>query len=164
MFVPSVAIRLQYITMDNATLINEFYDAFALSDAEAMVHCYHEDITFQDPVFGELKGKAAGDMWRMLLKRNTGMVLTWKNVSASESSGSADWQAIYTFSATGRYVINRIHAEFEFRDGKIYRHIDDFDFWKWSRQALGLKGYLLGWTPFLRNKVRTKALSGLARS
>ena len=49
---------------------------------------------------------------------------------------------------------NAIDATFEFRDGLIVRHVDRFDFWRWSRQALGPIGLLLGWTPILRRKVR----------
>jgi hypothetical protein len=40
-----------------------------------------------------------------------------------------------------RPVVNRISAQFYFQDGLI-RHTDDFDIWKWSKQALGLTGYL----------------------
>ena len=74
----------------------------------------------------------------------------------------ASRSARYTFSATGRKVLNRIDASFEFRDGLIVRHIDRFDFWRWSRQALGTPGLLLGWTGFLRGKVRAKAAASLA--
>ena len=75
---------------------------------------------------------------------------------------SAHWEAHYRFSATGRQVLNRIDAEFDFDDhGLITRHRDRFDFWAWSRQALGLPGWLLGWTPFLRRKVRAQAASKL---
>jgi len=38
-----------------------------------------------------------------------------------------------------------------------------FDFWAWSRQALGLPGWLLGWTPWLRRKVRATAARNLAK-
>ncbi|MFL0100562.1 hypothetical protein [Tenacibaculum maritimum] len=34
-----------------------------------MTDCYHKDITFQDPVFGKLKGQRAIKMWEMLLSR-----------------------------------------------------------------------------------------------
>jgi hypothetical protein len=48
-----------------------------------------------------------------------------------------------------------------FKNGKIVRHRDQFNLWKWARQALGLKGLLLGWTPFLQNAVRAQAAKGL---
>ncbi|MGH6638900.1 MAG: hypothetical protein ACREBY_09910, partial [Polaromonas sp.] len=53
---------------------------------------------------------------------------------------------------------------FEFNaQGLISRHRDRFDFWAWSRQALGTPGVLLGWTPFLRRKVRAQAAENLQK-
>jgi hypothetical protein len=40
-------------------------------------------------------------------------------------------------------------------------HVDDFDFYRWARQALGPSGLLLGWTPLLRSAVRRRARAGL---
>ena len=54
-----------------------------------------------------------------------------------------------------------IDAAFTFEDGLIRTHVDRFDFWSWSRQALGVPGLLLGWTPFLRAKVAAEAQKGL---
>jgi hypothetical protein len=34
-----------------------------------------------------------------------------------------------------------------------HKTTDDFDIWKWSKQALGLTGYLFGWTGFMQNKI-----------
>jgi hypothetical protein len=61
-------------------------------------------------------------------------------------------------------VVNDIHAELRFNeDGLINDHRDNFDFWKWSRQALGPTGLLLGWNPIVRNKVRQQAGAELDR-
>ena len=61
-------------------------------------------------------------------------------------------------------VLNRIDARFVFDEkGLIVRHRDTFDFWAWSRQALGMPGLLLGWTPMLQHKVRAQAAANLAR-
>ncbi|HEX8830505.1 MAG TPA: nuclear transport factor 2 family protein, partial [Longimicrobium sp.] len=135
--------------------------SFRARDAEGMRACYHPDVVFSDPAFGELRGQAAGDMWAMLCSRAHDLRLDFGNVTADEENGKADWEARYTFSQTGRPVHNRIHAAFQFRDGLIVRHIDDFSFWRWSRQALGPAGLLLGWTPVLRAKVQSAALAGL---
>jgi hypothetical protein len=54
-----------------------------------------------------------------------------------------------------------VRATFRFADGLIVDHVDEFSFWKWSRQALGTKGVTLGWTPFLRGKVGGTAKAGL---
>jgi len=47
-------------------------------------------------------------------------------------------------------------------EGLIATQRDRFDFWAWSRQALGAPGLLLGWTPMLKNKVRAGAAKNLA--
>jgi hypothetical protein len=70
--------------------------------------------------------------------------------------------ATYTFSQTGNTVVNDIRARFTFRDGKIVSHTDTFDLWRWSSQALGFKGKLLGWTPLVQNAIRKQARKGLA--
>ena len=148
--------------MDNAQLIQNFYNAFASGDAETMVSLYADDIEFEDPAFGPLKGDNAKNMWRMLLK-TPGIKITKSNIKANDQTGSADWIAEYTFSLTGKKVINKVHAEFIFAKGKIVKHTDTFSFWKWASQAFGLKGFLLGWTPLMKNKVRQQALVRLGK-
>ncbi|WP_122424318.1 nuclear transport factor 2 family protein [Pseudomonas viridiflava] len=145
----------------NSALITRFYEAFAQLDAEAMSACYTEDVLFSDPVFGELRGSQAGDMWRMLTSRAKDFSVVFDQVRADDRSGSAHWVATYLFSQTGRTVVNDIQARFVFRDGLICEHHDHFDLWRWSRQALGAKGLLLGWTPMVQNAVRGQAQKGL---
>jgi len=148
--------------MDHAQLIQNFYNAFAASDAEAMVNLYADDIEFEDTAFGPLKGDNAKNMWRMLLK-TPGIKILASNIKADNQTGSADWVAEYTFSLTGRKVINKVHAEFQFSNGKIVKHTDIFSFWKWANQAFGIKGFLLGWTALMKNKVRQQALARLSK-
>lgn len=144
--------------MTNAELITQFYTAFSKGDAEAMVSCYHTNIQFQDPAFGVLKNEDAKNMWRMLINRSKGNIkITFNNVTANEKTGSANWVAEYFYSTTGRNVINVISAEFEFADGKIIKHTDTFNLYNWTKQALGTKGYLLGWTAFMRKKIQEQS-------
>ena len=56
---------------------------------------------------------------------------------------------------------NVIDAAFAFKGGLIATHVDTFDLWRWTRMALGAKGTLLGWTPFVRNAIRAQAARGL---
>lgn len=142
-------------------LINRFYEAFQRLDAETMASCYTEDVLFSDPAFGELRGDAARDMWRMLTERAQDFSLTFGEVDADAETGRAQWVAYYEFTQTHRTVINRIEARFVFRDGLIAEHRDSFDLWRWSRQAFGLKGVLLGWTPFVQGAIRAQARKGL---
>lgn len=146
----------------NVELIQRFYQAFQQRDAETMAACYAEDVHFSDPVFTDLRGADAGDMWRMLCAKAQDFSLTFEGVTADEHSGQARWVASYTFSQTGNRVVNHIQASFRFRDGKISEHRDQFDLWRWAAQALGLKGRLLGWAPFVQNAIRQQAGKGLA--
>ena len=145
--------------------IERLYAAFAKLDAEAMAACYAQDATFDDEAFSLQRRVQVGAMWAMLCDavKAKGRDV-WQLEVSQVTDRSAHWEATYRFSATGRMVHNIIDAEFEFdRAGLITRHRDRFDFWRWTRQALGTPGLLLGWSPFLRAKVRAQAAKNLER-
>jgi ketosteroid isomerase-like protein len=146
----------------NARRIEMFYRALAARDAAAMAAFYHPQIHFTDEVF-DLHGVEAAAMWAMLCERGEDLRVEFGGIEAGDDHGRAHWEASYTFSATGRPVRNSIDARFEFADGRIVRHVDTFDFWRWSRQALGLPGLLLGWSGRLRSKVARSAARSLER-
>ena len=146
----------------HAALIEQFYQSFQQHHAEGMVACYHADIAFSDPVFPDLHGEQAKGMWRMLVGRSNDMQLIFRDIRADDHTGTAYWEATYTFSQTGRKVLNKIHANFQFQDGKISIHHDSFDLWRWAGMALGPRGNLLGWTPFVQKAIRQNACTGLA--
>lgn len=146
----------------NEQLILKFYTAFANADAQTMCECYHPNIQFQDPAFGILKDNDACQMWKMLIEKSKGNIkIEFSAITADEYSGTAKWTATYNFSKTNRKVVNVIHAQFKFQNGLIIRHTDSFDIWKWSKQALGLKGFLLGWTGFMQKQIQKQALTSL---
>lgn len=147
---------------ENQQLIRNFYTAFQQRDHGGMIACYHPEVHFSDPAFGDLHGKRAMAMWHMLCQRGKDLQISFRDVMATQNSGQAHWEAIYTFS-TGRKVHNVIDASFEFADGRIIRHADQFDFYRWMCMALGLPGRLVGWTPMMQKKVRETAVSGLDR-
>lgn len=150
------------MTSDSDTIVR-FYSAFQEGDFAAMAECYHPDIHFSDPVFLELHGPKAKAMWHMLCDPNNDLVITFDSVSADESTGSAHWEAVYSFGKGGKKVHNKIDASFTFKDGKIIRHADTFDLWAWSRMALGTLGALTGWTNATKSKIRVTAGSRLDR-
>lgn len=145
----------------NEALIHKFYEAFQKKDGEAMAGCYHKDIEFSDPVFQDLKGVEAGAMWRMLTEKAADLQITFSDVSANDTQGSASWEAIYSFGKENRTIHNKIRASFEFKDGHIIKHVDRFNLWRWAMMALGARGFLLGWTPFVRAKLREESAKGL---
>ena len=122
--------------------------------------CYGPTVTFQDPVF-TLAGWRAHAMWRMLCERGQDLRVSVADIRGDEATGSAHWEAWYTFSATGRPVHNVIAARFEFRSGRIVRHVDRFDLHRWAAQALGPKGALLGWLPPVQRSIRRQAARSL---
>ena len=150
--------------MSRAT-IERFYTAFAKLDADTMQACYAPDARFDDEAFSLQGAPAIGGMWRLLCGATKAKGLAdWKLDFSQITDTSAHWDAHYRFSATGRLVLNRIDAQFKFNDqGLITRHRDRFDFWAWSRQALGTPGLLLGWSPMLRRKVRATAAANLEK-
>nr|WP_321231050.1 nuclear transport factor 2 family protein [uncultured Psychroserpens sp.] len=137
------------------SIIENFYSAFKNQDAESMVACYHDDIVFEDPAFGVLKGDHAKNMWRMLITSQKGkdFKVEYSDINSKGQMGNAKWEAHYMFSKTGRPVHNKIIAHFEFKDGKIIKHTDTFNLHTWSKQAFGLKGLLLGGTSFFKKKL-----------
>ncbi len=148
--------------MGQVAVVDRFYEAFAQGDAAAMAACYHPHATFEDPAFGPLDREAACAMWAMLLSRATDLAVTHRVLRATSSEVTAQWEARYTFTRTGRPVLNRIDATFTLEDGLIRTHRDHFSFGAWARQAFGPAGFLLGWTPWFQARVRAEALRGLA--
>lgn len=147
--------------MNSETLIQNFYKAFQAKDYKTMQESYASDAIFNDEVFSNLNGTEAGKMWEMLIKNGKDLELKFEILSSEEEYVNARWIAKYTFSKTGRLVINDIKAFFKIEDGKIIEHTDSFDFYKWARQAFGLTGLLIGWTPFFKNKVQKTAMGSL---
>lgn len=150
-------------TEENKALITTFYQAFQELDARTMISCYHNDVTFSDPVFTHLKGEQAKSMWAMLCESATDLRVTFGDVHADEESGQAHWEATYTFSATGKPVHNVIDTRFVFKDGKIFTHTDRFDLRRWCSMALGGVGKLFGWSAMLQGRVRAGARQNLDR-
>ncbi len=141
----------------NEQLIHQFYTAFQQKDYKTMQNTYADNAVFNDSVFRDLDAQQARAMWQMLISRSGDMKLTFGNIREEGDKVTAYWEAHYTFTATGRKVINKIDAEFEIEDGKIIRHTDTFDFYKWAKQAFGAGGFLLGWTNSFKEKVRQTA-------
>lgn len=153
----------------NAETLQRFYAAFSQLDAESMAACYAPTARFEDPAFSLQGQTQVAGMWRMLCAgaRKSGSghwKIAYSGIEADDRQGRAHWEAHYLFSATGRQVHNVIDAEFSFTpEGLIASHRDRFSFWRWSRQALGLPGLLLGWSPSLKRRVRATAAANLRR-
>ena len=142
---------------NNEQLIETFYKAFAKLDYVTMQNCYSANPIFNDPVFGVLEGNAVKAMWEMLCKNAKDFSLIYNSIECEDEYGTCKWTATYSFSKTGKRVVNNVKAHMRIENGKITEHTDEFDIYKWSRQALGLPGILLGWSGYLKSKIRNDA-------
>lgn len=147
----------------NEKLLESFYSAFEAKDHAAMAACYSDDATFSDPVFPHLDADRVRAMWRMFCTSGNKLDVSHSRIQADDATGSGRWEAVYDFPKTGRRVHNKIASSFVFRDGLIVEHTDSFDFYRWSRMALGPVGTALGWSPVVKNQVRQQADAQLRR-
>ena len=123
-----------------------------------MLHCYHTDVVFEDPAFGELKGEKAHNMWRMLLSNpeaNTKIKIT--HIQQTENQVVCHWTADYIFGKKKRPIHNVVESTFTFDGNKIIEHRDTFNLHKWLSQAFGFIGTMLGWSSYMQNKVRKQS-------
>ena len=148
---------------DNEQVVHRFYAAFQKLDYATMNNCYSDDIIFSDPVFGLLKDGEVKAMWEMLCKNAKDFSLTYSDIQLlDEEYATCKWTAIYTFSKTGRKVVNHIKAFMRIHDEKIIEHSDAFRLSTWIAQALGWQGVLLGWTGFMKRAVQKNARKSLS--
>ena len=147
----------------NKEIIEKFYNAFQQLDYKGMQSCYSDDIVFSDPVFLLLKGNEVKAMWEMLCKNARDFSLSFSDIELIDHEyATCSWTASYTFSRTGRRVVNQIKAFMRLKDGKIIEHSDGFRLSAWAAQALGWKGVLFGWTGFMKRGIQKNARRTLA--
>lgn len=150
--------------LNNTEPVHKFYIAFQQKDYASMNNCYSEDIVFYDPVFELLRGDEVRSMWQMLCTNATNFSLTFDNIKVIDDEYiTCDWVATYTFSKTGRTVVNKVRANMKIADGKIIEHSDAFSVHKWSTQAMGLVGQLFGWNSFFQRKIKNQARKTLLK-
>lgn len=158
------------LTGPDVAVARAFYDAFSRHDGESMAQMYDRDARFFDPVFRELDRESVQDMWRMLCRRSKDLRIEYQIVSTDpegtikgtmEGYVTVRWDAYYTFKKTGRKVHNIVTSRLLIKNGKIFSQDDDFDLYRWTRQAFGILGVIVGWTPMFHNKVHAFAISGL---
>ncbi len=153
------------LRMNNATsdIATRFYQALQQRDAKGMIVNYHPELEFTDPAFGRLNYLHTGAMWQMLCSSAADLKIGFSVIHASETEVTTKWTAKYTFGKTGRLVHNEIMASMEIKVGKIIRHVDEFNLYKWAKQALGVQGWLIGATPYFKKKLQQQTNRQLLR-
>ena len=103
-------------------------------------------------------------MWEMLCKNAKDFSLTYSNIQTDDNEYyTCNWTAKYTFSKTGRKIVNNIKAFMRIKDEKIIEHSDGFRLSTWIAQAFGWKGIWFGWTNFMKRKVQKVARKNLEK-
>lgn len=147
-------------------LVRRFYDGLAALDSAGIVGCYHRQASFTDPVFPDLRADQVPARWKMLLRGITqgagagapagdSLALTYRIVRGDDRKAVVTWEARYRLA--GRVVHNRIESSLTFWDELIVRQVDEFSFWRWSRQALGPPAWVAGWLPPYQRAVQQQA-------
>ncbi len=143
-------------------LVERFFTAFQKLDAKGMNVCYSNDIVFYDPMFELLRGDEAKAMWEMLCKNTKDFSLQFDTIkNLDDGYYTCNWTATYMFSKTGRKVVNMCKAHMKIENGFITEHSDGWSLLKWSSQAFGFKGRLLGWAGLFRRKLKNTAKRNL---
>ena len=134
---------------NNAKLLETLFSAVNAHDHRAVAGCYHPNATFKDIAFNLTGSHRIHAMWHMICDGY--IKATVHKMDADESVGWVKVTDEYTFSDTGRKVVNPIETTVRFKEGLISTHNDDCDPRRWAMMALGgVNGVLAGRIEFLR--------------
>ncbi len=150
-----------------------YFTALVARDTQGMQNCYAHGVRFEDPIFNLNGDREIMAMWALLFgpgrlptdrtnKGQGGLTNTWAvdfhTVKTLQNHGSVRWEVTFRYAPTGRIVHNSVYSQFHFDDdGLILSQRDNFDFWRWARQAHGFLGMMLGWTPLMWDHAREQA-------
>jgi hypothetical protein len=165
--------NLEYLS----PVVGRFFEAFALGDWQSMARCYHDKASFSDPVYPDLREERIVYMWHQLLAAATtaeskgssnnalclnNLQLEYKVLFGDERKAQVQWFATYQYGK--RPVRNEVLSTLAIWDDKIVRQVDEFNFWRWSRQARGLPGLAFGAMPWYQRSVQRSAQSRLEQA
>lgn len=120
--------------MDIEVFIQHWLDTYNHGDLEAALACYTEDVTFEDPIFGEtVKGR---DKLRAAFATffHTGVTrLRYLRFTGSEAGGAVEWEwtadwgpnrTFLGFDCSDTQFVTRGISVLTLRDGLICRQLD----------------------------------------
>ncbi|MCU0428869.1 MAG: nuclear transport factor 2 family protein [Cytophagaceae bacterium] len=145
----------------NEVILNEFYATLQKKNHQGLKKFYASDAVFSDPMYLNLRTEEIHAMWELFCINSKNFSLEFGNVKADDQQGEVSWKASYIYASSGNSVTKEVKSSFEFKEGKIVRQNDVYDFHEWAGQALGLMGSLLGWTGFVENQVKENARKNL---
>jgi len=148
--------------IENKNVITGLYNAYKERNPELMASFYTEDASFKDEIFGEVTGQEIPKVWEVVHSTTSNFYLYFHIVNVNKNLATVNSQLSYTFKHTGRKIDISITSIFRFENGKIRHQVDEYSLWKWASQAFGVSGFLLGWNPKFKNKIRQSAQNTIA--
>lgn len=139
-----------------AQIVKEFYKALSKGDYQKVNSLYHDDAKYRDEIF-DLRGKEINALWYTATRPEMNLIAHCKSLKVDGDRVTTDWNISYTIDTLNRKVELDETGVFQFQDGKIINHKDSYDFWSWCAQSLGFIGKALGWSQWLKNRVRNQA-------
>ena len=149
------------VTGSTSTVVDRFFEALRRADMSVIDHCYHAQISYSDPLFEDLRGARVALRWRMLLAQAGSFSLEHSLVFADERKAQVQWTADYRLN--GRPVRISMLSTLAIWDDLIVRQVDEYDLWKYCRQAQGLAGVLLGGMQPFQKIIKRRARNELER-
>jgi len=143
--------------MKNIKIIKEYYKAFENGDVATMLSFYDDDIKFEDPAIGKIKGDEAKYWWQFLCENSVDLSIDIKEIKIDEDKGIAIWTNHYTVEETGNRVSLDIVSKFYFEDGLIIKHIDEYDIKSFVKQAFGKAAGIVGGSFLVKKTVRLQS-------
>lgn len=113
-----------------------FYAAFTQHKAAALEPLYAPDVYFRDGVFEFHDRDGTMRMWRKLLRNPKAVTFRYEFLRAEGDVAVGRWEADYKLF--GRPVHNVVESHLTVKDGRIVKHLDEFPFATWAKQALPL--------------------------
>lgn len=143
--------------MKNEKKIKKFYKAFENGNVEKMLSFYDDDIEFEDPAIGKIKGDIAKYWWQFLCENSVNLSIDIEEIKADDERGIAIWTNNYTVEETGNAVALDIVSKFYFEDGLIVKHVDEYDIKSFVKQAFGSAAGLVGGSFLVKKTVRSQS-------
>jgi hypothetical protein len=140
------------------TTVEQLFKAAQARDPDAILLAYAEEALIDHPLLGSLSRADYAAALTAFLQETPDYELTFQINHAGIDHAEAEWTLSYVFHATGRSIVTKGETAFRLSGLRIIHQRDDFDRRDWSRQALGLSGFVLsfvpGWRAFLERELR----------
>lgn len=128
--------------MSATELVTRYFESMAALDIDAMARCWHKQISHSDPLFEDLRGATVRDRWAWQSSHCRRFKLQFNLQFVDERKAQVGWRANYLFGTRPVDIVGR--TALTLWDGTIVRQVDEFQFSRWSGQAINPLWFALG--------------------